>query len=84
MYVHQQDWKSALRIAENYDGASRTEVLLCRAYAAYFIYPCYMHTHFFVSSVVVLSQHDLSMATNDVCVCVCVCVYKCVCSVPAR
>lgn len=34
MYVHQQDWKNALRIAENYDGASRTEVRLAQARAA--------------------------------------------------
>jgi hypothetical protein len=34
MYVHQQDWKSALRIAENYDRASQTEVRLAQARAA--------------------------------------------------
>ena len=33
MYIHQQDWVSALRIVENHDAGSRDDVLLARARA---------------------------------------------------
>ena len=33
MYVHQQDWASALRIADNYDTASRAEIRAAQARA---------------------------------------------------